>query len=126
MKDVEHNNSKHHSDSIQTNEEPLPCDQISRPALQQLNRAVDASHVDAYYGERRCQHQQAHSRGEPGTELRATTPNEKVDTAEGKRCDGGHLEYNTGHHCVGPWGSVPVDFACCGRGHSTTHCLYDQ
>lgn len=108
MEDIEHANRSHHHCAIERNEVLLPGDEVSGPALRQLDGTIDTSNIDAEHGE----HHGAEKGGDgPAHCLQKSTtenPADEIGGASDKDGNREHLKDNTGDHDVGSWGCVAI------------------
>lgn len=126
MEDIENNNGKDHHGTVQSDKVTFRGDQISGPALGQLDGSVDTSNVDADDGEHHSAEQGVDVAGRIAEQLIFDAAADEVGSADDEDGDGEHLEDNPCNHDVRAVCSVTVDLVGFGGGHTATDSLNDE
>lgn len=126
MNEIEDHNSDNHHGSVEGNEKPLMGDKIARPALYELDRAIDAADVDTGDGKH---HRREKWDDRAGCGLQEAPTDRAADEFGGqddKGRDRGELEDDTADHCVRAGLGALVGVVQSRGGHAAADGLDDQ
>lgn len=126
MEDVEDSHGKDHHGAVERNEVPFGRDQVSVPALGQLDGSVDTPNVDADDGEDHGSEQGVDGTGGMAEQSMLDTAADEVGGADNEDGDGEHLEDDAGNHDVRAGCGVAVDLVGLGGGDTTADGLNDE
>ena len=126
MTEVKHDHGSNHHRPIQGNKVPLRGNQISVPALHELNRPIDTAGIDTQHGEDHSDEQHDQRARRPSQLSLSQRPTHEIRRTRHEDRNREQLEDNPANHGVRAGVGVPVDFIGFRRRHPAADGLHDQ